>query len=112
MNRGSADATVAFRKRVAYWSARLKVRPARVALTRLKNKWASCSRAGRITFARDIVSLPLRVRDYVIVHELLHLRVANHGRLYKAHMTTTLPDWQRRHRALGRYSEGPRSGHG
>lgn len=89
-----------FRRRVAFWIERLRVQPARVAVMDMTRKWASCSASGRVTFATAAASLPARLRDYVIVHELLHLRVRNHGRLFKAHLTACMPDWPQRHRRL------------
>ena len=96
------DCVHALRQRVRYWSARLRVVPASVVIMDMKNKWASCSKGGRICLAREIAALPSRVRDYVIVHELMHLRVANHGRLFKAQLAAVMPDWRRRHLALDR----------
>lgn len=92
----------ALRQRVRYWSERLRVVPTSVVIMDMKKKWASCSKGGRICLARETAALPLRTRDYVIVHELLHLRVANHGRLFKAQLGAVMPDWRLRHEALGR----------
>jgi len=98
-----ADRFDSLRRRVRYWSARLRVMPSAIVILNMKNKWASCSRSGRIFLARDVAELPPRTRDYVIVHELMHLRVANHGRLFKAHLGAVMPDWRQRHEALGRH---------
>jgi predicted metal-dependent hydrolase len=48
-----------------------------------------------VTFAIDLVDEELRFQDYVIVHELLHLRVPNHGRLFKVLMSAHVPGWRR-----------------
>jgi predicted metal-dependent hydrolase len=61
----------------------------------MTRKWASCSTAGWVTFADDLVTQPRRFQKYVIVHELLHLRIANHGRLFKALMTMHVPGWRK-----------------
>ncbi len=52
----------------------------------MKTKWASCSTSGRLTFDEALIGMPHRLQDYVIVHELLHLRVPNHGKLWKSLM--------------------------
>lgn len=49
--------------------------------------------AGTITLAIDLDDQNESFQDFVIVHELLHLKVPNHGRLFKALMTTHVPRW-------------------
>lgn len=73
-----------FRAEVHVWARRIKVEPREVRLVPMKRKWASCSSTGRVSFNRDILGQPAKFRAEVIVHELLHLRVPNHGRLFKA----------------------------
>lgn len=50
----------------------------------MKRKWASCSSRGRLTFDTALLHQPAAFRREVIVHELLHLKVPNHGPLFKA----------------------------
>jgi len=83
-----------FRERVEWWASHLEVRARAVTLRRMQNKWASCSTAGRLTFEVDLLSQPPDVQDYVIVHELLHLRVPNHGKLWKSLMRAHLGDYE------------------
>ena len=61
----------------------------------MTRKWGSCSTSGIVTLAADLVDQHSGFQDFVIAHELLHLRVPNHGRLFKALMTALLPDWKR-----------------
>lgn len=51
-------------------------------LRKMKNKIASCSSKGRLTFDPDILDLPVERRKEIIVHELLHLRYPNHGKMF------------------------------
>jgi len=81
---------VAFERRVVDWSDRLRVRPAQVRVQRMTSKWASCSAQGRVSFARDLLSQPVDFQDYVIVHELLHLRIRNHGKLFTSTLSAHL----------------------
>lgn len=60
----------------------------------MTRKWGSCSTAGNVTLAADLAEQPTGFQDFVIVHELLHLRVPNHGKLFKALMTAYVPDWR------------------
>jgi predicted metal-dependent hydrolase len=60
----------------------------------MTRKWGSCSTAGTITLAIDLDDESEGFQDFVIVHELLHLKVPNHGRLFKALMTAHVPKWR------------------
>ena len=83
------------RGRVAYWAQRLSVRPRRVRVQRMTRKWGSCSTSGIVTLAADLAHQDSEFQNFVIVHELLHLRVPNHGKLFKALMTAHVPGWRR-----------------
>jgi predicted metal-dependent hydrolase len=60
----------------------------------MTRKWGSCSTAATITLAIDLDEENQGFQDFVIVHELLHLKVPNHGRLFKALMTAHVPKWR------------------
>lgn len=60
----------------------------------MTRKWGSCSTAGVITLALDLARQDRGFQDYVIVHELLHLKVPNHGKVFKALMSLHLPAWR------------------
>ena len=79
-----------FKSRVERWAGRLRVRPKQIRLQSMRRKWASCSSRGRVTFCLDLLGQPRSFQDYVIAHELLHLRVRNHGKLFKATLRTHL----------------------
>ncbi len=93
----------AIRSYVEYWARRLNVRPRYVRVQRMTHKWGSCSTSGIITLAADLTEQEEGFQNFVIVHELLHLRVPNHGKLFKALMTAHVPGWKkhdiRRYRA-------------
>jgi predicted metal-dependent hydrolase len=76
------------------WALELKLNPVRVAIEHMPNKWGSCSPDGVVTFAEDLAEMEPEFQDYVIVHELLHLRYGNHGQRFKAMMTATVPRWR------------------
>ncbi|MFA5263082.1 MAG: M48 family metallopeptidase [Opitutaceae bacterium] len=84
-----------FRRRVDHWAARIRATPRQVMVMRMTRKWASCSARGRICFARDLLELSRPQQDYVIVHELLHLRHPNHGKVFyalcRAHLKRLVP---------------------
>jgi predicted metal-dependent hydrolase len=60
----------------------------------MRRKWKSCSSKGTVTLAADLVDKDAVFQDFVIVHELLHLRVPNHGRLFKVLMSAHVPGWR------------------
>lgn len=81
-------------ERVASWARRLNVQPRQVRVQCMTRKWGSCSTGGVVTLAEDLAEQDLGFQDFVIVHELLHLRVPNHGKLFKALLTAHVPAWQ------------------
>lgn len=83
-------------RRKAYaWALKLKVNPRVVRVQEMRRKWGSCSSTGIVTLALDLVDQDEPFQDYVIVHELLHLRYASHGRMFKALMSAHVPGWRR-----------------
>ena len=84
----------AIRERVECWARRLNVQPRLIRVQRMTRKWGSCSTSGVVTLAADLADRDSSFQDFVIAHELLHLRVPNHGRLFKALMTAHVPDWR------------------
>jgi predicted metal-dependent hydrolase len=87
-------AVAAFKAEVARWAARIGVAPRRVQVQRMTTKWASCSTSGRLCFSRDLLTENPRFQETVIVHELLHLQVPNHGKLFRSLMTAYVPRWE------------------
>ena len=73
-----------FKAEVTAWARRIGVEPKQLHLRSMKRKWASCSTAGRLTFNTDRLKQSAAFRAEVIVHELLHLKVPNHGKLFRA----------------------------
>lgn len=82
------------RRRTLAWAVKLKVNPRVVRVQDMRTKWGSCSSKGTITLAYDLLNRTLRFQDYVIVHELLHLRYATHGRVFKAILSAHVPEWR------------------
>ena len=60
----------------------------------MTTKWGSCSAMGTVTLAADLADQDSAFQDFVIAHELLHLRIPNHGKLFKALLTVHVPDWK------------------
>ena len=96
----------AFRQRTRDWATRLDVRVRSVTIRKMRNKWASCSTAGRLTFDASLLTKPGALQDYVIVHELLHVSVPNHGKLWKSLMRVHLGDYEGLEARLQRLGNG------
>lgn len=81
--------------RVRGWAERLEAKVRTISIRPMKNKWASCSSTGNLSFDSDLLNHGSREWDYVIVHELLHFSIPNHGRLWKSLMRAHLGDYDR-----------------
>ena len=73
-----------FKVEIGAWAKRIKVEPKEVHIRPMKQKWGSCSTAGRVSFNTELLAAPANIRKRVIVEELLHLKLPNHGKLFKA----------------------------
>lgn len=62
----------------------------------MNTKWGSISTAGTLTLATDLTMLPKRLVDYIICHELLHLKAPHHNRAYHLLLSQYIPDWEER----------------
>ena len=74
---------IEFKKEVTNWAQTLNVTPKEVHLRDISSKWASCSSKGRLTFSYALLNESAETRSKVIVHELLHLKYPNHGKMFK-----------------------------
>jgi predicted metal-dependent hydrolase len=74
---------VEFKERVFRWARKMGVSPKEVHIRKMRRKWGSCSSTGRVSFNEELLEKDERFIDYVIVHELLHLKYKNHGKLFK-----------------------------
>lgn len=81
-----------FKATVNTWASRVGVRPARVQIQHMTRKWASCSSNGTLSFNRELLEKERQFGEAVIVHELLHLRIPNHGKLFKSLFQAYLPE--------------------
>src|SRR5258708_3920003 len=82
------------RAEVAAWAQRMGVVYSEVHFRPIRRKWASCSSRGRLTFDTSLLRQPAKFRAEVIVHELLHLRVPNHGKLFRSVVRAHLSAWR------------------
>lgn len=83
-----------FKTHVRQWATKLGVNVSGVYVRPMRSKWASCSSNGVLSFNSELLEMEPKVWDYVIVHELLHFDVPNHGQLWKSLMRAHLGDYE------------------
>lgn len=83
-NQNTAIRKERFKRRVERWAKKVRVKPSQIRVQAMRTKWASCSPAGWITFDEGLLKKSRKFQDNVIVHELLHLKIPHHGRLFKS----------------------------
>jgi len=76
----------------------------RVTIRNQRSRWGSCSRRGVISLNWRILQAPNFVRDYLIIHELMHLREMNHSRLFWFHVAAACPEYRTADTWLSRHS--------
>jgi predicted metal-dependent hydrolase len=92
-------------ERVAVYAPKIFVRPKKIVIRSQTKRWASCGPDGVLRFNWRIVMAPLSLVDYVVVHELCHLRHRRHDGRFWGCVAAVLPDYETRREALRR--EGP-----
>ena len=77
--------------------------PSMITIRRMKRRWGSCSSKGRITINSELVKIDDRFTDYVILHELCHLKQHNHGPEYYNLLSQVCPEWKNVRKELRKY---------
>ena len=89
-----------FKKQVREIAEKMDIKIKSLAMRPMKNKWASCSTDGNLNFNKQLLELDNELGYYVIVHELLHFNIPNHGKLWKSLMTAYLGDYEKMEKKL------------
>ncbi|OGH59589.1 MAG: metal-dependent hydrolase [Candidatus Lindowbacteria bacterium RIFCSPLOWO2_12_FULL_62_27] len=90
------------RRRVERLSSRAASNPPRIEVRDLGFRWGSCGKNDILYFNWKVLQLPVRLVDYIILHELVHLREGHHGPEFWKALGRAVPDWQKRKDALAR----------
>jgi predicted metal-dependent hydrolase len=96
------EAEVLFRERVAHYAPLLNVSPSEVKLSSARTQWGSCTARGTVHLNWQLIKFPLRLIDYVVVHELAHLVEMNHSVAFWRVVKSACPDFVKRRGELGR----------
>jgi predicted metal-dependent hydrolase len=79
-------------ERIAFFNVHYKFAFGRITVRNQKTRWGSCSKKGNLNFNYRLVVIPPRLADYVIVHELCHLKEFNHGKAFWKLVAEMFPD--------------------
>jgi len=94
------EAKACLAARTEYFAAIMGVRPSGVRITSAKKRWGSCSPKNALCYSWRLMLEPPEAIDYVVVHELAHIRYKNHGEAFHRFVASVLPDWKRRETLL------------
>ncbi|MBP1750082.1 MAG: hypothetical protein H6Q52_2621 [Deltaproteobacteria bacterium] len=83
-----------FAERVAFYAKNLGVQFNSIRITTARTRYGSCSFDDRLAFSYRLIMAPYPIIDYIIVHELAHIRIKNHSRDFWEYVETILPDYR------------------
>ena len=86
--------------RVAHYAERMGVTPTGVKITGAKTRFGSCSAKNSLCFSLYLMAYPDAAVDYVVVHELAHIRHKNHSPAFYAEVARVMPDYRERRKLL------------
>ncbi|MFT5036973.1 MAG: putative metal-dependent hydrolase [Candidatus Azotimanducaceae bacterium] len=94
------SARAAIAERLEYWNMHYGHTYNRVAIRNQKTCWGSCTEKGNLNFSYKLIFLPPHLMDYIIVHELCHLKELNHGKQFWELVGVALPEYKSHIREL------------
>lgn len=94
------EALQLFTECIGHFAARMNVNPREIRLSAARTQWGSCTARGIIHLNWQLVKMPLELADYVVVHELAHLREMNHSAAFWQVVESACPDYARLRREL------------
>ena len=83
-----------FPERTAYFALRMGVDYGRITIREQKTRWGSCSSKGNLNFNWKLILAPPEVLDYVVVHELCHLKKMNHSKAFWDEVGKVMPEYE------------------
>ncbi len=91
--------------RVDHWAAIMNLHPTHVGFRRARTRWGSCSARNRLSLNTHLMMLPDDLIDYVVVHELAHIRHKNHSKDFWNLVETYVSDWRQRRKSMRHYEK-------
>ncbi|MBD3809734.1 MAG: M48 family metallopeptidase [Sulfuricurvum sp.] len=96
------EAEISLPSRVQHYARKMDLQPKEIRFRRMKSRWGSCDSHGVVTFNTMMMQLSYEQIDYIIVHELAHLRHMNHSKEFHELVRHYLSDEQERRKTLRR----------
>ncbi|MEX0917594.1 MAG: M48 family metallopeptidase [Candidatus Paceibacterota bacterium] len=93
--------------RLAHFNQHYNLTYKRVAIRNQRRCWGSCTSLGNLNFSYRLLFLPPELADYVIVHELCHLKELNHSPNFWALVSETMPEYKIHRKTLRQYDHVP-----
>ena len=87
---------------MAHWAQRMGVQPTGITVTAARTRFGSCSGKNRLSFSLYLMAYPETAIEYVVVHELAHIRHHDHSPAFYREVEAYLPDWRARRALLRR----------
>lgn len=84
------------RERVCLYASKVDAHPSRIVVKRQSKRWGSCTKNKVVAFNWKIIMAPMSVVDYVVVHELCHMRMRDHSPDFWGLLRSVLPDYEER----------------
>jgi len=88
-------AEVKITPRIKKWSEIIGLEPASLRFRKLSKRWGSCSKANEVIINFDAVKLPFTLIDYIVVHELVHIRHKHHSKEFYQELAKFVPEWKK-----------------
>jgi predicted metal-dependent hydrolase len=100
------QAELRLRERTAYFAELMQVRPRGILIKTQRRRWGSCSAHNVIRYNWKIIMATPELLDYLVVHELAHIKIKNHGKNFWRLLAMILPDYQWRRKSLHEFGQG------
>ncbi|AWB11025.1 hypothetical protein TDSAC_1689 [Thermodesulfobium acidiphilum] len=91
-------------ERVKWYAQKSNLKYSKINITNAQKRWGSCSSNGNLNFSYRLIMAPISVIDYVVVHELAHLKEKNHGKNFWIKVRMLMPDYKKHENWLKRYN--------
>jgi predicted metal-dependent hydrolase len=85
-----------FPERVGFYARRLDLAWKGIRITSARTRYGSCSADNRLSFSFRLVMAPYDVIDYIVVHELAHIKIKNHSKRFWEYIGKVMPDYRQR----------------